>query len=650
MLPQHLTIRRHKSLSRFSLTLALSRWQREQQAALAGFSDTHPANPVAGFRKRRPTVLPLPKGEGRREGKADAVHLKRCKKLKRVSLLILVAALLAPGTVARANQLPAAMDPPNVKIDAPAVTPPPESFFQMIENRVKNPFRGGGRGRGRGANTNATAETRTALTAEQVAAEMAIYRNFYKKYIDVKGMPVAAAGEVADLALQRTYEIVTHMLAGRPDILKAMVTNHTYLIIIGKNQLYTDMPEYRNSPNPEFQNERVRGTGGNPTSFGEENLLSLPIDRYDDESIGVHEFCHTIDGTLRRIDPTWEERRSAAWENARKKGLYYQVYAGSNPGEYWAEVAQAYFDCNRVNNWNHGPIGYREQLKAHDPMSYELCRSVFNLGPGQDWRYTPLQKLPMVSAPPKTEMFKNIDPWYTKFTWAREFTVLGRGASDEALLQANETIRRAFAYRHDIMKALMADGVKLVVLGPNESISDLPEYKKLADKSKVDHTLRCLTYTPEMKLLVVAQENVLGNPRAMYVGDNQVIRVMADAAYRVAGMRPANPNYRGNQQYELRVKRLDEDFDKAVTALYEKAAAANKWKGTAAIADKFNYWTEGVLAYFNAVGQDDAPNDYPTTVNTREKLKEYDPDLFALVNETMAYETKVDWRYTPYRP
>ena len=35
-------------------------------------------------------------------------------------------------------------------------------------------------------------------------------------------------------------------------------------------------------PNPTFQNERVRGTGGKPTSFGEENLLSLPLDRYDD--------------------------------------------------------------------------------------------------------------------------------------------------------------------------------------------------------------------------------------------------------------------------------------------------------------------------------------------------------------------------------
>ena len=553
------------------------------------------------------------------------------------AILLAISAMVASA----AQPVRPAMDPPDVKIDAPAVSAPPESFFKMIEARISNPRRFG-RGRRDGEQADEQKPS-----AEKIATEMALYRNFYKKYLDVKGMPVAAHADVADLALQRTYEIVTHLLAGRPDILHAMVTNQTYLIVIGKNQVYTDMPEYRNHPNPAFQNERVRGTGGNPTSFGEENLLSLPIDRYDDESIAVHEFCHTIDSTLRRIDSTWEQRRSAAFENVRTKGLYYQTYAGSNPTEYWAEICQSYFDCNRVNNWNHGPAGHREQLKVYDPRGYELCHSIFNLSPEQDWRYKWLQKLPMVSPPPKTEMFRYIDPSYTKFTWAREFTVVGHGASDESILRANETIRRMFAYRHDILKALMADGVKLVVLGPNESIADLPEYKKLANKSKIDHTLRYLTYNPEMKLLVVAQENVVANPRDRYVGDNQVIRVFADAIYKVAGMRSVISDYRGNQQYELRVKRLDLEFDKAATELFDKAKTAKKWQGTFAVEDKFAYWTAGVLAYFDAAGQDAAPHGSPHPINTREKLKEHDPDLYALVNETMAYDGHVDWRYRP---
>ena len=501
-----------------------------------------------------------------------------------------------------------------VKAESPPVSPPPESFFEMVRERDRD------------------------------AA-----RQFYKKFIDVKGMPVVAAGEVADLALQRTYDIVTHMLAGRPDMVGALVENKMYLIIIGKDQVYTDMPEYRNHPNPAYQNERVRGTGGKPTSFGEENLLSLPLDRYDDESIGVHEFCHTMDGALRSIDPSWSERKNAVFQNARQKGLYQHTYAGSNAGEYWAEICQAYFDCNRVNNWNHGPIGTREQFKVYDPEGYELVRMTFNLKPEQDWRYTWLQRLPNVSPPPAK---LKIDPYYTKFTWAREFTVLGKQASDEALLKANDTIRKMFAYRHDILKALIADGVKLVVLGRKENLADLPECKSLSDRKTFDSLARTLHYTPEMKLLVVGEENMFADLRAPNAGGNQVIRALAKALFHVTGVRPVDPNWDNRprniwQQYELRVKRLDAGFAGKLKQLYETAMSAGKWKGTAAVHGHVEYWAEGVLAYFNAQGQEPAPNDASHPINTRETLKGYDDGLYALVHETMAYEGHTDWRYQP---
>ena len=492
--------------------------------------------------------------------------------------------------------------------EAPPVTAPPPTFFELLRERDRD------------------------------AA-----RQFYKKYIDVKGMPVVAAAEVADEALQRTYSIVTHMLAGRPDILCAMLTNRMYLIIIGKDQVYTDMPEYRNHPNPEYQNERVRGTGGRPTSFGEENLLSLAIDRYDDESIGVHEFCHTIDGALRSIDPTWSERKSAVYRNARDKGLWKNTYAGSNAGEYWAEICQSYFDCNRVNNWNHGPVGTREQLQAYDLEGYELVKAAFNLSAEQDWRYKPRQKLPNVIPPPARF---GIDPYYTKFTWAREFTVIGRQASDDALLKANDIIRRMFAYRHDILKALITNGVKLVVLGRNEKISDLPEFKGANEGDRTDSSRRVVEYTPEKKLLVVGEENLTGNGSAPQAADCEVVRVLAHALYHVTGRRPVDPNWdnrgRAVQQYELRVKRLDIQFDEKLKRLHQNATAKGLWKGTPSSHDRVEYWVGGVLAYFDARSR-------PATTGselpaTRESLKAYDPELFALVHETTTYEGHEDWR------
>jgi hypothetical protein len=496
-----------------------------------------------------------------------------------------------------------------VREPVPAVTKVPESFFRLLRE-----------------------------------GDPEVARRFYGKHIDVKGMPVVASPIVDNAALQRTYSIVTHMLAGRPDVLQAMVKNGMYLIIIGKDQVYTDMPENRNHPNPVFQNERVRGTGGKPTSFGEENLLTLPIDRYDDESIGVHEFCHTIDGALRSVDSTWTARRNAAFQRAtREKRLWEYSYAGSNPGEYWGEVCQTYFDTQRVNNWNHNFVGTREQLRDYDPEGYELARKAFNLTPENDWRYTPMRKLPNVTPPPARF---GIDPWYTKFTWAREFTVVGRAASDSAMLRANDVVRKMFAYRHDILKALIADGVKLVVLGRNERIADLPEYKRLADKFGIDVLARSHDYTPAMKLIVVPEENVTGDPRNDRNGDNGVIRGFARALYFVTATRPVDTaTSRGpSQQYELRVTRMDVRFDRRLDSLHKAATAAGKWKNTAAVHDRVEYWTRGVLAYFDAAGQHAPPLDTGYPVATREELRTYDPGLFALVEETMAYKGKVDWR------
>jgi hypothetical protein len=468
-------------------------------------------------------------------------------------------------------------------------------------------------------------------------------RKFYKKHLDVKELSVAASAEVADEALVRTHHIVTHMLAGRPDVLDTMAKAGTRLIVIGKDQVYTDMPEYRGTGNAAFMNERVRGTGGlGVTSFGEENLLNLAGDRYDDESIGVHEFCHTIDAALSRMDPAWRSKLPGVYKGAIAKGLWKNTYAASNQAEYWAEIAQSYFDCNRVNNWNHGSVASREQLKQYDPDGYELVRTTFKLTPDNDWRYEPIRKQPSVVAPPARFKF---DAYYTKFTFAREFPVLGsKHVSDEAMLKANDTIRKMFAYRHDILKAMIADGARLVVLGRKEKLSDLPEFKD----AKGVELVRFHEYTPERKVMVVPEENVLGLPGEPFAGREMVVAVFARGLYLVCGLRPVDPEFdkrRDKQQYELRVKRMDVEFDERLKKLFDAATAKGLWKGSTAIHNRTEYWAAGVEAYFDAAGTGTvAPNGADRPIITRELLKAYDPELFALVDETMAFKEKVDWR------
>src|SRR5439155_16879484 len=181
-------------------------------------------------------------------------------------------------------------------------------------------------------------------------------------------------------------------------------------------------------------------------------------------------------------------------------------------------------------------------------------------------------------------------------------------------------------------KALITDGVKLVVLGRGERLADLPEIKALADRSSLDLLARSLDYDRGTKLLVVAEENVTANPGQPNVGDNQVIRVLAGAVHHVAGTRPIDPDWETRprsvwQQYELRVKRLDERVDQRLKDSHDQALAAGKWKGTSAVQDRASYWIAGVLAYFGAAGHATAPAGGEHAIVTREALQNYDPEL-----------------------
>jgi hypothetical protein len=480
--------------------------------------------------------------------------------------------------------------------------------------------------------------------------DRAAARAFYAKHVDIGGLSILAGAAVADEALLRTHEIVGHMLAGRPDVLKAMQRAGTRLIIIGRDQVYTDMPDYRNHPEPAYVNERVRGTGGlDVTSFGEENLLNLPIDRYDDESIAVHEFLHTIDAALEEIDPAWRQRLRDTFENALSKRRWNKAYASGNPAEYWAEIAQSYFDCNRVNNWNHAGVGSREQLKTYDPEGYELVRSTMRLTASNDWRFTPMRRQPSVISPPKRF---DVDPYFTKFTYARELPIIASPAvSDEAMLLANDAVRKLFAYRHDILKALINDGARLIILGRDERLSELPQLRKTSSTQPSWDEARHFDYSPELKLMVVPEENLLGTAGEPFAGGSSVVRAMARAAFTVTANRPIDEKWDQRpqqvvQQYELRVQRLDQRFKARLQTLFDEAASKKLWLGTSAANDLASYWSSGVEAYFDAAGAGEPPVGTARPITTRETLKVYDPSLHDLVDEVFAYNERIDWRFT----
>jgi hypothetical protein len=214
--------------------------------------------------------------------------------------------------------------------------------------------------------------------------------SFYSKYFDVDGLPILASPRTSDCALREAAYIVRNILGPRQEILRAMAKNRVRLVVMAPSEMTTDVPEHADLTPKAYWDRRARGLGATAerpaVSTGEENLLDLRGDPYATENVLVHEFAHSIHTLgMSSIDPTFDTRLAAEYENAKRKGLWQGTYAMENRNEYWAEGAQSWFDCNRVDDSEHGPIDTREKLKAYDPGLARLLDEVFGDRP---WRYT----------------------------------------------------------------------------------------------------------------------------------------------------------------------------------------------------------------------------------------------------------------------
>jgi len=168
-------------------------------------------------------------------------------------------------------------------------------------------------------------------------------------------------------------------------------------IIIGKNQVTSDMPDYASlaSHFPDYDWDLSRGisaTGLFPSTSGaEENLLCLASDPYSGENIAVHEFAHTIAGSGGNLPSKRVVERGgtrnlnnaiiATFNRAKAKGLWQNTYAATNFQEYWAEGVQSFFNSNmegpRRGNGIHNFANSRAELRAYDSGLEALIAKVF---------------------------------------------------------------------------------------------------------------------------------------------------------------------------------------------------------------------------------------------------------------------------------
>ena len=203
-------------------------------------------------------------------------------------------------------------------------------------------------------------------------------QGFFDKQVDFHGIPIKANHVVSDAALDAAYDRLSLELKHLPTVTANLAAVGAQLQIIGKDQVTSDLPDYRDmkgKPLPEYNgltvDQRTRGLGGLHVSCGEENLLRLDQDRYKGRDICLHEFAHCIRN--HGIQQAVIDRFDAQYKSSLAHGLWVGSYAASNKDEFFAELTMWYFGTHGdLHMTGPKPEDGPEGLKKYDPEAYAL--------------------------------------------------------------------------------------------------------------------------------------------------------------------------------------------------------------------------------------------------------------------------------------
>lgn len=225
---------------------------------------------------------------------------------------------------------------------------------------------------------------------------------FYTQRLDAAGLPVIASARAPDEALAAARDIVTDMLAHRPDLARWLVDNHYRVAVMAADETTTDLPEQRGWTKPaaddprltrcerklyperigrlsdrQYWDARARGMSGPLTSAGAENLLAGAGDRYHGENILVHEFAHDVLAAIRAVDPPLYARVERAYAGALREGRWKDEYASTTIDEYWAVGTQFWFNSGRIVAFDGVRVLSDADLARYDPALAGALRAAY---------------------------------------------------------------------------------------------------------------------------------------------------------------------------------------------------------------------------------------------------------------------------------
>jgi dienelactone hydrolase len=214
-----------------------------------------------------------------------------------------------------------------------------------------------------------------------------------------------------------------------------------------------------------------------------------------------------------------------------------------------------------------------------------------------------------------------LNSFYRKYCDAAGIPIISsEEVRDEALKRAARILPLMLAKRTDVKQAMIDRRCRVMIIGEHEEVCDLPEYAHICDTPEHvaywNRRARGFGGAPEDAYSAsCGEENLLCLYGDRYAGENILVHEFAHLIHTV-GITTVSPG-----------------FDERLEVLRQRAIEKELWQSTYAISSKEEYFAETVQSFFNCNRFVEEPDGIHNTINNREKLRRYDPEMYQLLLE-----------------
>jgi len=212
-----------------------------------------------------------------------------------------------------------------------------------------------------------------------------------------------------------------------------------------------------------------------------------------------------------------------------------------------------------------------------------------------------------------------LDSFYVKYVDVNGLPLISSWrVPDSAFVAAHRTLyAMTCMLAPEVLEAMIHSHARIAIMGRYEGTTDLPEHHYLVNDTSLNWDLRArgLGGTIDEPLSSCAEENVLAYQIDKYHAEDILVHEFAHAIHCIG------------------IIQVDTTFNDRLQALYEAAKERGDLKNTYRETDKEEYLAEAVQDWFNVNAEMPHTDGKHNWVNTREELRDFDPDLYQLLSE-----------------